>query len=96
MLGRLVFRNDDEQARAEKWGIQDFNKIYTTNDLAKPSNVMFAATGVTTGAMLPGVRRFSGGAVTHSVVMRSKSGTVRRIQAEHNFHRKTGFQAVDE
>jgi len=96
MLGRLIFRNDDERARAKKWGITDLDRIYKTDDLAKPDNVMFAATGVTSGTMLPGVRRFAGGAVTHSIVMRSKSGTVRRIQAEHNFNRKTGFQAVDE
>jgi fructose-1,6-bisphosphatase II / sedoheptulose-1,7-bisphosphatase len=56
---------------------------------------MFAATGVTTGTMLQGVRRFAGGAVTHSMVMRSKSGTVRVIEAEHNFTRKTGFDPVD-
>ncbi len=88
MLGRLVFRNDDEKARAEKWGITDLSKIYATDDLAKPNNVMFAATGVTNGAMLRGVRRYPGGAVTHSIVMRSKSGTVRRIEATHNFERK--------
>ena len=96
MLGRLVFRNDDERARAERWGITDFSRIYGTDDLAKPGNVMFAATGVTTGPMLPGVRRYPGGAITHSIVMRSKSGTVRRIEATHNFNRKTGFGAVDE
>lgn len=94
MLGRLVFRNDGEKSRAERWGISDFNKIYTTDDLARPGNVMFAATGVTTGAMLPGVRRYPGGAVTHSIVMRSKSGTVRRIEATHNFSRKTGFDGA--
>lgn len=88
MLGRLVFRNDAEKDRAQKWGIKDYNKVYTTDDLAKPQNVMFAATGVTNGAMLPGVRRYAGGAVTHSIVMRSKSGTVRRIEATHNFDRK--------
>lgn len=96
MLGRLVFRNDDEIARAKKWGISDLNKIYTTDELAKPDNVMFAATGVTDGEMLPGVRRFSGGAVTQSVVMRSKSGTIRRIEGRHNFMRKTGFAPMDE
>ena len=95
MLGRLTFRNDDERARADKWGITDYDKIYTTDELAKPDNVMFAATGVTAGTMLPGVRRFAGGAVTHTIVMRSKSGTVRRITAEHNFNRKIGFDAVD-
>lgn len=91
MLGRLVFRNDDEKARAERCGITNFSKIYTTNELAKPDNVMFAATGVTDGAMLKGVRRFAGGAVTHSIVMRSKSGTVRRIETQHDFTRKAGF-----
>lgn len=96
MLGRLVFRNDEEKARAEKWGISDFKKIYTTDELAKPDNVMFAATGVTTGPMLPGVRRYAGGATTHSIVMRSKSGTVRHIESTHNFSRKTGFDPQDE
>ena len=90
MLGRLVFRNNDEISRAERYGITDLKKVYTTNELAKPDNVMFAATGVTDGTMLRGVRRFSGGAVTHSIVMRSKSGTIRRIEAEHNFLRKEG------
>ena len=56
---------------------------------------MFAATGVTTGTMLQGVRRFAGGAVTHSLVMRSKSGTVRFITATHNLERKTGFLPAD-
>lgn len=91
ILGRLVFRNDGEIARAEKWGISDRSKIYTTNELAKPDNVMFAATGVTDGTMLRGVRRFPGGAVTHSIVMRSKSGTVRHVEAHHNFTRKGGM-----
>lgn len=95
MLGRLIFRNDDERARADKWGITDYDKIYTTDELAKPDNVMFAATGVTTGTMLQGVRRYPGGAVTHSIVMRSKSGTMRTIKATHNFDRKTGFNARD-
>ncbi|MBU0859744.1 MAG: class II fructose-bisphosphatase [Alphaproteobacteria bacterium] len=89
MLGRLVFRNDDEIARAERCGINDLKRVYSTNELAKPDNVMFAATGVTTGTMLPGVRRFAGGAITHSIVMRSKSGTMRKIEARHNFNRKT-------
>lgn len=91
MLGRLVFRNDDEKARADRCGIRDLQKIYTTNELAKPENVMFAATGVTDGAMLRGVRRFSGGAVTHSIVMRSKSGTIRRIETQHDFTRKASL-----
>ncbi len=88
MLGRLVFRNDDERGRAERWGITDLDKIYTTDDLAKGDNVMFAATGVTDGSMLRGVRRYAHGAKTSSIVMRSKSGTVRKIEATHNFKRK--------
>jgi len=87
MQGRLLFRNDDEKKRAAKAGIKDLNRKYEMNDLAH-GDVMFAATGVTNGAMLKGVRRFAGGAVTHSVVMRSKSGTVRTIEATHNFKRK--------
>ncbi len=84
MQGRLLFRNDDEKARARKWGIEDLDRKYSMLDMAK-GNVMFAATGVTSGAMLKGVRRFAGGAVTHSLVMRSKSGTVRYIDARHRF-----------
>jgi fructose-1,6-bisphosphatase II / sedoheptulose-1,7-bisphosphatase len=89
MLGRLTFRNDEERERADKWGITDLNKVYTTDDLAKGDNVMFAATGVTDGSMLRGVRRYAGGAKTSSIVMRSKSGTVRRVEATHDFTRKT-------
>ncbi len=91
MLGRLVFRNDDEKARAQKWGITNYDAVYGLRDLAKSDNVMFAATGVTEGTMLRGVRRFSKGAETHSLVMRSLSGTMREITATHNFKRKTGF-----
>ena len=87
MQGRLLFRNDDEKKRAEKAGIKDLNRKYEMHDLAH-GDVMFAATGVTDGAMLKGVRRYAGGALTHSVVMRSKSGTVRTIEATHNFKRK--------
>ena len=94
MQGRLIFRNDDERGRAERCGITDLDRKYELLDLAS-GDVMFAATGVTNGTMLNGVRRFSGGAKTHSLVMRSKSGTVRYIEAEHNFNRKTGFDPVD-
>jgi fructose-1,6-bisphosphatase II / sedoheptulose-1,7-bisphosphatase len=87
MQGRLVFRNDIEKERAAKAGIKDLKRKYGLNDLAH-GDVMFAATGVTNGAMLKGVRRFAGGATTHSVVMRSKSGTVRTLEAHHNFRRK--------
>ncbi len=93
ILGRLLFRNNDEKGRAERWGISDLNRIYTTDDLAKGENVVFAATGVTDGTMLRGVRKFPGGAKTSSLVMRSKSGTVRRVEATHNFKRKTWVPA---
>ena len=94
MLARLVFRNDVERERADKWGITDLDKIYTTDELSKGDNVMFAATGVTDGTMLRGVRRYPGGAKTSSLVMRSKSGTVRRIEATHDFTRKTWIKSI--
>jgi fructose-1,6-bisphosphatase II / sedoheptulose-1,7-bisphosphatase len=88
--GRLLFRNDDEKARAKKWGIKDLNRKYSMGEMAK-GDVMFAATGVTNGSMLKGVRRFGNGAETHSIIMRSKTGTVRWISAHHNFSIKTGL-----
>ncbi len=90
MQGRLLFRNEDEKSRAHKLGIKDLNRKYGLHDLAK-GEVMFAATGVTSGSMLQGVRRIPGGATTHSIVMRSKTGTVRIIEAHHNFDRKTSL-----
>tara|TARA_R100001129_G_scaffold162141_1_gene127306 strand:- start:3 stop:980 length:978 start_codon:yes stop_codon:yes gene_type:complete len=81
--GRLVFRNDDEKARAAKWGIEDLDRIYKLEDLAK-GDCIFAATGVTSGSLLEGVKRRKGGRMTtESVVMRSSSGTVRWIKSEH-------------
>ena len=94
MQGRLVFRNEDERGRARRWGITDLNKKYDYRELAQ-GEVMFAATGVTDGSMLRGVRRFSGGATTHSIVMRSKTATVRTIEARHDFTRKSGFEPMD-
>ena len=87
MQGKLIFRNDDEKQRAAKWGIKDLNRVYSMLDLAK-GDVMFAATGVTDGSMLRGVRRSRDAATTHSIVMRSKTGTVRVIEASHNFAMK--------
>jgi fructose-1,6-bisphosphatase II / sedoheptulose-1,7-bisphosphatase len=83
--GRLIFRNDDEKARARKWGIadKDFDRIYKLEDLAK-GDCIFAATGVTSGSLLDGVKRLRGGKMTtESVVMRASSGTVRWIKGEH-------------
>ncbi|MEP3052276.1 MAG: class II fructose-bisphosphatase [Erythrobacter sp.] len=85
--GRLVFRNDDEKSRARKWGIEDLNRIYKLEDLAS-GDCIFAATGVTQGSLLDGVKRrrnHTGDTVmtTESVVMRASSGTVRWIKGEH-------------
>ena len=93
MQGRLVFRNDDEKGRARRLGINDLSRKYALTDMAK-GDVMFAATGVTDGSLLRGVRRWKGGGRTHSIVMRSKTGTVRFIEAVHNFDRKPGIVGV--
>src|SRR3954451_13108863 len=90
MQGKLLFRNDDERGRAHRLGVTDLDRKYKLHDLAS-GDVMFAATGVTNGTMLKGVRRFQGGAFTHSVVMRSKTGTVRYVEAKHDFTRKQPF-----
>jgi fructose-1,6-bisphosphatase II / sedoheptulose-1,7-bisphosphatase len=87
MQGRLLFRNDDERGRARGMGITDLERVYHLHDLAS-GDVMFAASGVTEGTMLRGVRRFPGGVITHSIVMRSKTGTVRVIETEHYLQRK--------
>jgi fructose-1,6-bisphosphatase II / sedoheptulose-1,7-bisphosphatase len=82
--GRLLFRNEDEKSRARKWGIEDLNKIYVLEELAK-GDCIFAATGVTDGSLLKGVKRLRGGKMTtDSVVMRASSGTVRWIKGEHH------------
>ncbi|HEY6334246.1 MAG TPA: class II fructose-bisphosphatase, partial [Alphaproteobacteria bacterium] len=90
MQGRLIFRSEDEKSRAHRLGVKDLTRKYTLTELAK-GDVMFAATGVTDGSLLRGVRRWKGGGRTHSIVMRSKTGTVRFIEAIHNFERKPGI-----
>ena len=87
MQGRLLFEDEAQVARARGMGITDPHRIYNVGEMAK-GDVMFAATGVTGGPMLRGVRREGNGAVTHSIVMRSKSGTVRYVEAHHNFATK--------
>ena len=95
MQGRLIFRNDEERGRAANCGILDLDRKYGLLDLAN-GDVMFAATGVTNGTMLRGVRREAGRAYTHSMVMRSKTGTVRLVEALHNLERKTGLEHADD
>jgi fructose-1,6-bisphosphatase II len=87
MQARLIFMNDHERERAVMMGITDFDRVYNAEDMAR-GNVFFAATGVTNGDLLKGVRYFSGGAETHSVVMRSKSRTVRFVSTLHHFDYK--------
>jgi fructose-1,6-bisphosphatase II len=90
MQGRLLFRDDGERARARAMGLTDLEKVLTLEDLAG-GNVMVAATGVTHGDFLKGVRFTGDGARSHSVVMRSKSGTVRYIETVHRFTRSPDY-----
>ncbi len=81
--GRLLFRNEDEKARAARWGVTDLDRVYRLEDMAR-GDCIFAATGVTDGSLLEGVHRHKNGCMTtESVVMRASSGTVRRVHTEH-------------
>jgi len=80
--GKLLFRNDDEIARARRWGIEDLDRVYTLGDMAK-GDCIFAATGVTDGSLLKGVHRRKACVTTETIVMRASSGTVRRVATEH-------------
>ncbi|MDB2359617.1 class II fructose-bisphosphatase [Alphaproteobacteria bacterium] len=82
--GQLIFYNDQEILRAKKTGINDLDKFYSLDDLAH-GDIMFSATGVTDGTMLKGIKITKNYAETHSIVMRSKTGTIRHINGEHNF-----------
>lgn len=88
--GRLKPRNNEEIERAKAMGVEDINKVFAIEELAK-GNVMFCATGVTSGHFLRGVKFESWGAITHSIVMRSQSGTIRHITAEHHFDTKPRY-----
>jgi fructose-1,6-bisphosphatase II / sedoheptulose-1,7-bisphosphatase len=78
MYGRLLFRNDDEKARAQKAGITNLNRVYTRDDMVT-TNVIFAATGVTDGSIVPGIKREVGYLTATTILMRSKTGSVRRM-----------------
>ena len=86
MQGRLVFRNNDQRTEAQRLGIEDLERKYATEDMAS-GNVTFAATGVTYSDMLEGVRHVPGGAITHSMVLRSTTGPLRCIEGHHDFIR---------
>jgi fructose-1,6-bisphosphatase II / sedoheptulose-1,7-bisphosphatase len=83
MQGRLVFRNDDEIARARRWGIEDLDRVYHLEDMAR-GDCIFAATGVTDGSLLEGVHRRKSCVTTESIVMRASTGTVRRVSTEYH------------
>lgn len=88
MQGRLKPRNKEEIARAKQMGIKDIDKKLKIDDLVKGDRTMFAATGVTDGTILDGVRYTGEGAITHSIIMRAKTKTVRFVEAHHNFKHK--------
>ena len=78
IYGRLLFRNDDERGRAHKAGITDLDRVYARDDMVT-ADVIFAATGVTGGSLLPAIKRTPGWLETTTLLMRSKSGSVRRM-----------------
>jgi len=78
MWGRLTFRNDDERGRAAKAGITDLNRVYSRDEMVT-QDVIFAATGVTDGSILAGIKREVGFMTTETILMRSKTGSVRRM-----------------
>jgi fructose-1,6-bisphosphatase class II len=89
--GRLKFRNEEEKERATRMGVVDLHKKYKLEELAS-GHVVFCATGITDGPLLKGVKVFAGGRIhTQSVVMRSQTGTIRNIEAYHNFSVKKGL-----
>jgi fructose-1,6-bisphosphatase II len=94
ILGKLWPRNDEEKRRAIDAG-HDLSRVLDTNDLVSGDNVFFVATGVTDGELLEGVRYRAGGATTHSLVMRSKSGTIRSIHSDHKLTKLRAYSAVD-
>jgi fructose-1,6-bisphosphatase II len=92
--GRLWPRDDEERKAAIAAGY-DLDRVLTHDDLVQGDNCFFAATGITDGELLKGVHFFPGGASTQSLVMRSKSGTVRLVTAQHRLDKLRGFASVD-
>ena len=91
--GRLFARNDDERQQLLDDGF-DLERVLSTDDLVSGGDVFFAATGITDGSLLKGVRYDEDGAITYSLVMRSRSGTVRYVEAEHRFEKLEQFAGV--
>ena len=94
MQCKLWPRNETERQAAINEG-QDLDRVLTIDDLVKGDNVFFAATGITTGALLRGVRYYGGGASTQSLIMRSRSGTIRKINSNHSLQKLGQFSAID-
>ena len=94
IIGRLHARNDEERKAAEDAGY-DLNKVLTTDDLISGEDIFFAATGVTDGELLRGVRYDAYGARSHSLVMRSRSGTIRYIDTHHRHDRLAAYSSTD-
>ncbi|HWB67338.1 MAG TPA: class II fructose-bisphosphatase [Mycobacteriales bacterium] len=94
ILGKLWPRDDEERKKALDAG-HDLDRVLTTDDLVRSDNVFFVATGVTDGELLEGVRYRAGGATTHSLVMRSKSGTIRSIHSDHQLTKLRAYSAID-
>ena len=86
-MGKLMWRSNEEKARAAKMGVKDPDRVYGIEDMAR-GDVMFCATGVTDGAWLKGVHFTGFGCTTHSIVMRSKTGTIRELHTKHVFSLK--------
>ncbi|HEY7043898.1 MAG TPA: class II fructose-bisphosphatase [Nocardioidaceae bacterium] len=94
LQGRLWPREDDERQKAIDAG-HDLDRVLTTDELVSADDCFFVATGITDGELLRGVRYAHGGAETHSLVMRSRSGTIRSIRSEHRFEKLRAYAAVD-
>jgi len=92
--GQLAPRDADERRRALDAG-HDLDRVLTTDDLVSSEDVFFAATGITDGELMAGVRYRAGGAATDSLVMRSRSGTIRRIQSEHQLWKLRAYSSVN-
>jgi fructose-1,6-bisphosphatase II len=91
--GRLYPRNDEERRTLLDQGF-DLDAVLSTEDLVRGDHVFFAATGITTGSLLRGVTYDEDGAITHSIVMRSRSGTVRYVEAEHSFEKLERYSRI--
>ena len=95
MQGRLWPEDDEDRERMAKMGIEDDNKVLTMEDLAKGDDVYFAATGITTGPLLRGIAYDGNKATTHSVILRSKTGTIRYIETIHDYSKKPLIDKID-